>query len=348
MTAGSTAFADVLKAIESPKGLTSELARGAFDAVLSGAWNPAQIAGLLVALRLRGEDPNVIVAAAESMRSAMLPVQHHFERVIDTCGTGGDGQGTINLSTAAAIVVAASGLIVAKHGNRAVSSRSGSADVLERLGVVLSLAPQSNAKILNEVGICFMLAPTHHPAMRHAMPIRRELGIRTIFNCLGPLANPARATHQLLGAFSDEIRPVLANTLKQLGTQRAWVVFGSDGLDEMSPFATTRVTEVSPTALTELEIAPEDFGIPRSPPGAIAGGESADNARALESILKGEPHPATDAVVLNAAAALVVADGLEPKNAAHRARELLANGAAHRKLAEWISATVAANTPAAG
>lgn len=344
MSADIVGFADVQKGIESPGGLVPELARRAFDAVLSGAWTTAQIAGFLVALRMRGESPEVIAAAAESMRAAMLPVSHGFDRVVDTCGTGGDGHGTLNLSTAAAVVVAASGLVVAKHGNRAVSSRAGSADVLEKLGVVLGLDPASTSRILNDVGICFMLAPTHHPAMRHAMPVRRELGIRTIFNCLGPLANPAGATHQLLGAFSDEIRPILAHTLRHLGTKRAWVVFGKDGLDEVSPFTPTRVSEVSSTGVQEFEVAPEDFGIPRSAPGAIAGGESADNARVLEAIFLGKPHAALDAIVLNAAAALVVAEGLDPKAATERARTLIADGSAHRKLVAWISASAAAKS----
>jgi anthranilate phosphoribosyltransferase len=347
MNASTVTFAEVLKGIESPLGLSATLARGAFDAVLGGAWTSAQISGLLVALRLGGEDPEVIAAAAESMRAAMLRVEHRFDRVLDTCGTGGDGQGTLNLSTAAAIIVAASGVVVAKHGNRAVSSRAGSADVLEQLGVVLSLDQTAISKILSEIGVCFMLAPTHHPAMRHAMPVRRELGVRTIFNCLGPLANPAGATHQLLGAFSNEIRPVLAQTLKRLGTTRAWVVWGRDGLDEVSPFGPTLVSEVSPSGIVELEISPEDFGIARSAPGAIAGGESADNARALTAILRNEPHPATDAVVLNAAAALVVADGIAPKMAAENARRLIASGAAFNKLRDWIAATAAAKSATA-
>jgi anthranilate phosphoribosyltransferase len=339
MNAAAVSFAEVYKAIESSRGLSSSLARGAFDAVLGGAWTPSQVSGFLIALRLRGETAEVIAAAAESMRASMLRVEHGFERVLDTCGTGGDGQGTLNLSTAAAIIVAASGVVVAKHGNRAVSSRAGSADVLEQLGIVLSLDQQATSAILGRVGITFMLAPAHHPAMRHAMPVRRELGVRTIFNCLGPLANPAGATHQLLGAFSNEIRPILAQTLNCLGTRRAWVVFGRDGLDEVSPFGPTLVSEVSPNGLAEFEVVPEDFGISRSAPGAIAGGDCADNARALETILRDQPHSATDAVVLNAAAAFVVAENLEPKAAAQKARELIANGAALRKLADWVEAT---------
>jgi len=335
-------FAEVLKSIESPSGLSASLARNAFDAVLAGTWTQAQIAGFLMALRLRGETPEVIAAAADSMRAAMLRVEHAFVRVLDTCGTGGDGQGTLNLSTAAAIIAASTGIVVAKHGNRAVSSRAGSADVLEQLGVVLALDAANTSNILKSVGISFMLAPMHHPAMRHAMPVRRELGVRTIFNCLGPLANPAGATHQLLGAFSNEIRPVLGQTLRQLGTDRAWVVFGRDGLDEVSPFGPTLVSEVTHAGVTELEITPEDFGINCSTAGAIAGGDAAHNARALEAILSGQPHPATDAIVLNAAAALVVAEGFEPKAATDKARQAIATGAALGKLKEWCIATKSA------
>lgn len=324
------------------------MARRAFDAIFDGSWTQAQIAGFLMALRLRGETPEVIAAAAESMRAAMLRVDHGFERVLDTCGTGGDGQGTLNLSTAAAIIVAGAGVVVAKHGNRAVSSRAGSADVLEQLGIVLGLDANSTANILKSVGISFMLAPTHHPAMRHAMPVRRELGVRTIFNCLGPLANPAGATHQLLGAFSNEIRPVLAQTLRQLGSDRAWVVWGRDGLDEVSPFGPTLVSEVSQCGVTELEISPEDFGINRSATGAIAGADAVFNARALEAILGNQPHPATDAIVLNAAAALVVVEGSAPKAATAKARETIASGAALAKLKEWVRATQTAKANANG
>lgn len=339
MTTADISFGAVLKAIESERGLPEALARQAFDAVLAGEWTATQIAGLLIALRPRGETPEVIGAAAASMRAAMVTVKHGFTRVLDTCGTGGDGQGTLNISTAAAIIVAASGVIVAKHGNRAVSSRSGSADVLEHLGVVLSLAPEAAADVLKNVGITFMLAPTYHPAMRYAMSARRELGVRTIFNCLGPLANPAGATHQLLGAFSSEIRPILAQTLRHLGSSRAWVVNSRDGLDEVSPFGPTLVSEVTPSGVTEFEIFPDDFGIKPSAPGAIAGADGAENARALRAILQNDPHPATDAIVLNAAAALVVAEQLQPKAAADKARDLIANGTAYRKLTEWVSAT---------
>jgi anthranilate phosphoribosyltransferase len=224
---------------------------------------------------------------------------------------------------------------VAKHGNRAVSSRSGSADVLEALGIPVDLPAAAAAKVLSEANIAFLMAPVHHPAMRHGGVARRELGIRTIFNCLGPLANPARATHQLLGAYDDALRPVLAETLGSLGVRRAWVVRGADGLDEVSPYGVTRVTELSDGELREREVRPQDFGIDESPKGAAAGGSAEDNARILLRILAGEPHAARDAVLLNAAAALAVAEDLPLREAADKARDALDSGRAQRTLDSW-------------
>ena len=217
-------FPEVFAELTSPVGIAPARVREVFDTILRGEWTPVQVAGFAVALRLTGESAETIEAAARSLREAMLPVEHGLPRVLDTCGTGGDGSGTLNLSTGAAIIAAASGVVVAKHGNRAVSSRAGSADVLEALGVRTDLPASAAAPLLRQLGIAFLMAPTHHPAMRHGGVARRELGIRTIFNCLGPLANPARATHQLLGAYDDALRPVLATTLGALGVTRAWVV----------------------------------------------------------------------------------------------------------------------------
>lgn len=332
---GPISFAKVLSEIESPAGLSGPTARLAFDAVLSGNWSEAQIAGLLIGLRLRPENSDVLAAAVEAMRATMVRVEHSFAQVLDTCGTGGDGQGTLNISTTAAIVVAAAGHVVAKHGNRAVSSRSGSADVLAALGIPLDLDVHQSAEILREVGISFLLAPNHHPAMRFAMPVRRTLGVRTVFNCLGPMANPARATHQLVGAYSDEIRPLLAETLAKTGSVRVWVVCGADGLDEVSPFGPTHVTESNRGVLREFEVVPEDFGLKRSPAGAIAGGNAEENALQLEAIIANQPHSARDAVILNAAAALVIAEDLAPTSAAQKAEQLIAGGAALNKLNEW-------------
>ncbi len=331
------AFPEIFAALTRPGGIRPDEVRRVFDAILGGEWTPVQVAGFAVALRMLGERAEIIAAAAEALRAAMIPVDHGLPLVLDTCGTGGDGRGTLNLSTGAALIAAAAGVPVAKHGNRAVSSRAGSADVLEALGIALDVPPERAASVLNECGIAFLMAPAHHPAMRHGGIARRELGIRTIFNCLGPLANPARATHQLLGAYDDALRAVLAQTLASLGVRRAWVVHGRDGLDEISPYGPTRVTALASGRFEELEVAPEDFGLAPLAEGAATGGDAAVNARALEQVLAGEPHPATDAFVLNAAAALVIAREISPREAADLARETIASGRARGALERWRS-----------
>jgi anthranilate phosphoribosyltransferase len=339
-------FAEAFNELTKPAGISPETVRRVFQAILAGQWTPVQVAGFVVALRMAKETAEVIAAAAAAMREAMVAVDHGLERVLDTCGTGGDGLATLNLSTGAAVIAAAAGVPVAKHGNRAVSSKAGSADVVEALDIPLDVPPTEAAAVLRETGIAFLMAPAHHPAMRHAAAARQQLGIRTIFNCLGPLANPARATHQLLGAYDDALRPVLAQTLRALGTRRAWVVRGADGLDELSPFGPTHVTELNDGRVAERVVRPEDFGVAPSPAGAVDGGDAANNAQALQAVLAGEPHPATDAFVLNAAAALVVADGLELKEAARRARDTLTSGAALAMLQRWREAA-RARRPAA-
>jgi anthranilate phosphoribosyltransferase len=333
--AAAPQFSEVYAELASTRDLSAARARAVFDAIFAGSWTPSQIGGLLVLLRERGEDAETIAAAAGAMRAAMLPVVHGFSKLLDTCGTGGDGSGSLNLSTGAALVAAAAGVRVAKHGNRAATSRSGSADVLEALGIPLDLPSAVQGEVLNEAGIAFLFAQAHHPAMRHVGPVRKELGIRTIFNLLGPLSNPAGVTHQLLGAPDDATRKLLAAALVKLGVERAWVVRSVDGLDEVSPFAETRVTEVHQGELREHSISPESFGFAPSPPGAIAGGEPSDNARALKAILSGEKHPAADAVALNAAAALVVFDGMSEREAGAQAREILASGKALKTLETW-------------
>lgn len=326
-------FSAVFSEMTGPGGLSPDTVRRVFDAMFAGAWPPASIAGFLVALRMNdGETPAVLAAAARAMRAVMIPVAHNFGVLLDTCGTGGDGAGTLNLSTGAALIASAAGVPVAKHGNRAATSRAGSADVLEAMGVALDVRADRQTEVLAEAQIAFLFAQAHHPAMRHVMPVRRELGVRTLFNCLGPLANPAGATHQLLGAFDDRMRPVLAAALAELGSTRAWVVRSEDGLDEMSPFAATRISEVEAGRVREFSLTPEDFGLSRSPAGAIAGADPEHNARILESILQNDEHPAKDAILLNAAAGLVVALGLEPKAATARARQALESGAAHETL----------------
>jgi anthranilate phosphoribosyltransferase len=313
-----------------------EEVRAAFDAILAGAWTPVQVGAFAVALRMRGESAEEIVAAAQAMRAAMTAVDHGLPVVVDTCGTGGDGAHTLNLSSAAAVVVAACDVAVAKHGNRSISSRCGSADVVEALGVPVDVPPGRQHEVLREAGIAFLFAPAHHPALKHAAQARRELGTRTIFNALGPLANPARATHQLVGVYEEALRPVAARALGRLGSKRAWVVRSEDGLDEVSPCAPTRVSELTDDgAVRERVVAPEDFGIARLDRASIAGGDVDANARALIAILVGEQHPARDAVLLNAAAALAVATGDAPRDAAERARKAIDGGAARATLERW-------------
>jgi anthranilate phosphoribosyltransferase len=310
--------------------------RAAFTAILGGEWTAVQVGAFATALRLRGETAETIVAAAEALREAMTVVPHEHPLVVDTCGTGGDGAHTLNVSTAAALVVAACGYVVAKHGNRSVSSRCGSADVIEALGIPLDLNAAEQGALLGSSGIAFLLAPAHHPALRHASIARRELGVRTLFNALGPLVNPARATHQLVGVYDDRLRPIVARALGKLGVIRAWVVRSDDGLDEISPAGVTRVSELVNGEVHERSIAPADFGLAPGPLTGLAGGDAADNARALEAMLVGGDHPAQGAVLLNAAAALHVA-GFDPSLRAcfARAREALGSGDTRRRLASW-------------
>jgi len=342
MSGQPLSFNSVFSELHAGRELRAETLRSSFEAIFAGAWTPVQIGGFLVALRFRGESAELLVWAAEAMRNAMVRVEHSFETLLDTCGTGGDGSGSLNLSTGAAIIAAAAGVPVAKHGNRAASSKSGAADVLEALGLPLDLSAAAQAEVLKTAGIAFLFAQAHHPAMRHAMPARRELGIRTLFNCIGPLANPAGATHQLVGAPDDLLRPMMARALASLGTRRAWVVRSSDGLDEVSPYAPTHVTELDDGEFREFEVSPQDFGLAPSAAGAIDGADPASNARVLERVLAGEPHPSTDAFLLNAAAALVVAERLPPKAAAEKAREALSSGRARETLSRWREAALAA------
>ena len=282
-------------------------AEEAFDILFEGEATPSQIGGLLMALRTRGETVEEYAAAAAVMRAKCRPVKAPAG-AMDIVGTGGDGKGTLNISTATAFVVAGAGVTVAKHGNRNLSSKSGAADALGQMGVNVMVGAEVVEAALSEVGIAFMMAPMHHPAIAHVMPTRAELGTRTIFNILGPLTNPAGVTRQLTGAFSrDLIRP-MAETLQMLGAEKAWLVHGSDGTDELSIAGVSWVAALENDAVREFEIHPEDAGLPVHPFEAIMGGEPAENAVAFSALLKGEKSAYRDAVLLNAAAALVVAD----------------------------------------
>jgi anthranilate phosphoribosyltransferase len=286
--------------------LTEEQAELAFDAMMSGNATPAQMGGFLMALRVRGETVAEITGAVRAMRGRMLRIKAP-PGAIDTCGTGGDGFGTLNISTAAALVVAACGVPVAKHGNRAMSSRSGAADVLAAVGVNIEADPALLERALEEAGMCFLLAPRHHSAMRHVGPTRVELGTRTIFNLLGPLSNPAGVKRQMVGVFSKQWVEPLATVLRNLGSERAYVVHGSDGLDEITICGPTSVASLEAGEVRVFEIAPEDVGLKRAKTESLLGGDADHNARALLAVLKGERGPFRDVAVLNAAAALVVA-----------------------------------------
>jgi anthranilate phosphoribosyltransferase len=339
----SANFARHLATLLDGASLSADEVRSAFDSILAGAWTPVQVGAFAVALRIRGESAETIAAAAGAMRAAMARVEHDLPVVVDTCGTGGDGANTLNLSSAAALVVAACGIPVAKHGNRSASSRCGSADVFEALGIPMGVPTARQGDVLREAGIAFLFAQAHHPALKHAAQARRELGTRSIFNALGPLANPASATHQLVGVYDDALRPVMARALGRLGVKRAWVVRGEEGLDEMSPCGPTRISDLSADGqVRDLVMVPEDFGIRRIALEAIAGSDAAANARIIELILAGEPHPARDAVVLNAAAALAIATPDSPRACAERATRAIEEGAARETLERWRRAALRA------
>jgi len=327
-------FADLFACVEAGAIRPPDV-EAAFAAILEGAWTPVQIAAFAVALRMRGESAEIIGAAATALRAVMSAVDHGLDQVLDTCGTGGDGAHTVNVSTAAAIVVAAAGVHVAKHGNRSVSSRCGSADVVEALGIPIDVPAARQAEVLRACHITFLMAPAHHPALRFAAQARRELGVRTIFNALGPLVNPARATHQLVGVYDDALRPLMASALGALGVTRAWVVRSVDGLDEVSPAGSTLVSVLEGGAVTERTLTPDDFGLPRTGLDCLRGGDAAENAAFIEQIASGGDHPALPAVLLNAAAALAVVRGGDLRAHAAEARALLASGAARRTLDHW-------------
>src|SRR5687767_8396307 len=287
--------------------LTEDEASGAMHTVMSGRATPAALAGLLTALAMKGERPHEIVGFARTMREHAVKLSAPAGEVFDTCGTGGDRPGTFNVSSTAAVVIAGAGLTVAKHGNRSVSSQCGSADVFEALGVNVSAPPPAVERCLREARLAFFLAPTFHPSMRHAGPTRRELGLRTAFNLLGPLTNPARATRQIVGVPRPELTELLARALMMLGSERAWVVHGADGLDEISTTGYTKVSECRGGAVHTFYVHPSDFGLAKTTPDTLKGGNAATNAVIVRSVLDGTPGPARDVVLLNAGAALFVA-----------------------------------------
>jgi len=300
---------EALRLVQAGGELSADDTESVFGDIMQGRATPAQIGALLMGLSILGETPEIVAGAARAMRAAATHIHPHATGLLDTCGTGGDGASTFNISTTVALVVAAAGAPVAKHGNRAISSRCGSADVLESLGVKLDIVPDRVANCIDAIGIGFLFAPGHHPAMKHAAAPRRELGMRSIFNLLGPLTNPANAEYQVLGVYAKNKLMLVASALQQLGTKRALVVHGRDGLDEIS---TTTITDAvwveQNSSLHEFEIDPAAFGIPHAEIEDLTGGDTETNASIIRDILAGGQGPKRDIVLLNAAAALWVAD----------------------------------------
>lgn len=330
-------FRALIKKVATGAALTRDEAAHAFDKMMSGEATPAQMGGLLMALRLRGETVDEITGAVSTMRAKMLPVVAPAG-AIDVVGTGGDGAGSYNISTCAAFIVAGAGVPVAKHGNRALSSKSGSADVLAALGIKLELDPEAISRCIHEAGIGFMFAPTHHPAMKHVGPTRVELGTRTIFNLLGPLSNPAGVKRQMVGVFAKSWIEPIAHVLAALGMERAWVVHGSDGLDEITTTGPTDVAELDHGKVRTFAVGPADAGVARSQPGDLTGGDAAHNATALQAVLAGTSGPYRDIAIINAAAALIVAGKANTlAEGAKLAAQSLDSGAARARLAKLVT-----------
>jgi len=330
-----TAAMETLLAGES---LTHEEAHAAMNAIMAGEATPAQIAGFLVALRAKGETAEEIAGCAEAMREHVLHVRPQRRDLVDIVGTGGDGANTYNISTAAALVAAGAGAAIAKHGNRAASSASGAADVLEALGFRLDLPPERIERSIDELGFGFLFAQAHHPAMRHAAPVRRELATRTVFNVLGPLTNPAGARALMLGTYSPELTRTLAEALVRLGATRAYVVHGAGGIDELSPCGPNLVCEVENGAVREYELDPADLGVERCRPDELRGGDPATNAAALRAVLAGAAGGHRSAVVLNAAGGIAAAGHAENlREGIVRAREAIDSGAAAERMEALIA-----------
>lgn len=335
----ATGFTDLLKRVAAGETLDAETSARAFDAMMSGAQSDASIAAFLTALAVRGATVEEILGAACAMRRTMRTIQAP-EGAIDLCGTGGDGHGTLNVSTATSFVVAGCGVPVAKHGNRNMSSRCGAADVLEALGIRIDISPQAAENCLNETGLCFLYAPNFHPAMRHVSSVRRALGFRTVFNILGPICNPAQIKRQLLGVFSSRWVHPLASVLRGLGTEKAWVVHGADGLDELTTTDITTVCALGGGTLKEFAVDPEEAGLPLARLEALKGGSADENATAIRGLLNGGRGAFRDITLLNAGAALVIADKApDLRTGIAKAAQAIDSGAANAALARLASAT---------
>lgn len=329
-----------IRSVTERRNLTAAEMTDVMRLIMTGAATPAQIGGFLIGLRMKGETVDEIAAAASVMRelAAQVPVQ--ADHLVDTCGTGGDGAATFNISTASAFVAAAAGARVAKHGNRSVSSKSGSADVLEAAGVNLNLTPQQVAQCIEQVGVGFMFAPQHHSAMKHAIGPRREMGVRTVFNVLGPLTNPAGAPNQVLGVFAAQWLEPLAHVLAKLGSRHVMVVHADDGMDEISVCAPTKIAELKDGVVKTFTITPEQFGIQRAEPESLAVSGAEESLAVIKCVFANDAGPARDIVILNAGAAIYTA-GLAPTLAAgiEKAREVIASGVVGGKLEALVSLT---------
>ncbi len=331
---------EALAALTSGRHLTQDEAKEIMTLFMKGEATSAQIAGIVIALRMKGETVDEITGFAEAMRAFSNQVRTPNEDLLDTCGTGGSGIHKFNISTTSAIIAAAAGVRVAKHGNRAMSGKSGSADVLEALGINIQLNAEQAAECLARENICFMFAQLYHPALKHAAGPRKELGVRTIFNLLGPLANPAGADRQMLGLYDRSQTQTIAGVLGRLGLKRAMVVGSYDGLDEISLSAPTRVSELKNGEVKTYDIAPEDLGLTTVPLGAVKGGNAAENAQIVQRVLGGEKSPYRDVVLANAGACIYVADRADTlQDGVRLAAEIIDSGKAAQKLRQWIAVT---------
>jgi anthranilate phosphoribosyltransferase len=328
-----------LETLLDQRDLSRAEARKVMGAIMTGEATPAQIGGLLIALRLKGETPDEIAGFAEAIRGHVLPVRPHRNDLVDTAGTGGDGQATINISTAAALVAAAAGAAVAKHGNRAVSSASGSADVLEALGFSLECPPERIERSIDELGFGFLFAPTHHPGFRHAAPVRKELATRTVFNVLGPLTNPAGARAQVVGVYEPALVRTLAEVLARLGARRAFVVHGAFGIDELSPAGPNLVCEVVDGEVRDREVDPQALGLARCAPEELRGGSPGQNAAVIRAVFSGKERGAKrDAILLNAAGAIAAGGHAEDlRDGLELARKTVDSGAAAERLEALVA-----------
>ena len=330
-------FKDIIAKVADGHALSPAEAREAFDVILSGSATPSQLGGFLMALRVRGESIAEVTGAVATMRAKMLPVDAPAN-AMDIVGTGGDNSGSYNISTCTALVVAACGIPVAKHGNRSLSSKSGAAEALAQLGVDIDISPEKISDCIDKAGIGFMFAPLHHAAMKHVGPTRMELGTRTIFNLLGPLSNPANVKRQMVGVFAQKWVEPVAYSLKELGSEKAWVAHGSDGMDEITTTGPTYVSELQDGTVRSFEISPSDVGLPIARPEDLKGGQPSENAKALRDVLAGTKNAYRDIVLFNAAASLLVADKVSGlKDGVEMAADAIDTGAAADTLEKLVA-----------